>query len=181
MWMQAYFLGRETRPGRCLPCGLHADQSNAPHGPLNIEPKYVKPYVNCTPHEDRARFYGMITNIDENIGHMIQHLNTLNIAEDTIIIFMTDNGTANGVELDEKEFPKEGQGSYNSGMRGKKGSPYEGGHRVPFFLYCRGFGFYVDCADTHSRSILSHYDTPGDHAADLQDGLTALPHQTHSF
>ena len=110
--------------------------TNAPHGPLNIEPNYVAPYTDCTPHEDRARFYGMITNIDENVGKMNQHLNNIDIADETIIIFMTDNGTANGVELDQENFPMEGQGSYNCGMRGKKGSPYEGGHRVPFFLHC---------------------------------------------
>ena len=42
--------------------------TNAPHGPLNIEDSYVEPYRADTPHENRARFYGMITNIDENIG-----------------------------------------------------------------------------------------------------------------
>ena len=47
---------------------------------------------------------------------------------------MTDNGTATGVELDADQFPREGPGSYNAGMRGKKGSPYEGGHRVPFLI-----------------------------------------------
>ena len=47
---------------------------------------------------------------------------------------MTDNGTATGVELDGDQFPREGPGSFNAGMRGKKGSQYEGGHRVPFLI-----------------------------------------------
>ncbi len=119
----------------------HADEpffcyiaTNAPHGPLNIEPHYVEPYRNSTPHENRARFYGMITNIDENFGRLQMHLDKLGLTENTILIFMTDNGTAAGVDLAADGFPIEGPGSYNAGMRGTKGSPYEGGHRVPFLL-----------------------------------------------
>ena len=108
--------------------------TNAPHGPLNVEPRYVEPYRDATPHEDRARFYGMITNIDENFGRLQDTLDALGIADHTILVFMTDNGTATGVELDAEQFPCEGPGSYNAGMRGKKGSPYEGGHRVPFLI-----------------------------------------------
>jgi arylsulfatase A-like enzyme len=109
--------------------------TNAPHTPLNVEPRYVAPYRAVTPHEERARFYGMIGNIDDNVGALRARLEELGLADDTILIFMTDNGTASGVDLDAKEFPREGRGSYNAGMRGVKGSPYEGGHRVPFLLW----------------------------------------------
>ena len=108
--------------------------TNAPHGPLNVEPRQVEPYRDTTPHEERARFYGMITNIDENFGQLRTTLDELGIADNTILIFMTDNGTATGVELDADQFPREGPGSCNAGMRGKKGSQYEGGHRVPFLI-----------------------------------------------
>ena len=108
--------------------------TNAPHTPLNVEPRYVDLYRDAVPHEDRARFYGMITNIDENFGTLTRALAELGLAEDTIVVFMTDNGTAGGVELDADEHPREGPGSFNAGMRGRKGSPYEGGHRVPFLL-----------------------------------------------
>ena len=108
--------------------------TNAPHSPLNVEPRYSDMYRDCTPHEDRARFYGMITNIDENFGKLQNTLEILGIAKNTILIFMTDNGTASGIELDPDGYPLEGQGSYNAGMRGKKSSPYEGGHRVPFLI-----------------------------------------------
>ena len=107
---------------------------NAPHGPWNVEPKYHEMYREVTDNDSRSRFYGMITNIDENFGLLTNRLEELGIAEDTILVFMTDNGTAIGVDLDESQFPREGRGSYNAGMRGLKGSPYEGGHRVPFFL-----------------------------------------------
>ena len=114
--------------------------TNAPHGPLNVEPHYAAAYADSTPHEDRARFYGMITNIDENFGLLLRRLDELGLADDTIVVFMTDNGTATGVELDADGFPQEGPGSFNAGMRGKKGSPYEGGHRVPFLLRYPGAG-----------------------------------------
>ena len=108
--------------------------TNAPHGPLNVEQRYIDMYADSTPHEVRARFYGMISNIDENFGKLQSTLVNLGIQENTILIFMTDNGTASGAELDEQEFPIEGNGSFNAGMRGQKGSPYEGGHRVPFLI-----------------------------------------------
>ena len=47
--------------------------TNAPHTPLNVEPRHVEPYRGTTPHEDRARFYGMIANIDENFGRLQDH------------------------------------------------------------------------------------------------------------
>ncbi len=121
--------------------------TNAPHGPLNIEDRYVEPYRSSTPHEDRARFYGMIENIDENFGVLEARLENLGIAHDTILIFMTDNGTATGVDLDGEGFPLEGSGSFNAGMRGKKGHPYEGGHRVPFLIRypAGGIGGGKDC------------------------------------
>ena len=114
--------------------------TNAPHSPLNVEPRYVEMYREAVPHEDRARFYGMITNIDENFGALTRALEELGLADDTIVVFMTDNGTAAGVELDAREHPREGPGSFNAGMRGRKGSPYEGGHRVPFLLRYPGGG-----------------------------------------
>ena len=114
--------------------------TNAPHGPLNVEPHYAAAYADATPHEDRARFYGMITNIDDNFGLLMSRLDELGLADNTIVVFMTDNGTATGVELDAQGFPQEGPGSFNAGMRGKKGSPYDGGHRVPFLLRYPGAG-----------------------------------------
>ncbi len=107
---------------------------NAPHGPWNVEPEYRDMYREVTDNDSRSRFYGMITNIDENFGRLRSTIENLGLEDDTILVFMTDNGTAMGVDLDESQFPLEGPGSYNAGMRGLKGSAYEGGHRVPFFL-----------------------------------------------
>ena len=70
-----------------------------------------------------ASFFGMITNIDDNIGKTRKLLKDLGVHDNTIFIFTTDNGTASGRQI------------FNAGMRGQKGSEYDGGHRVPFFLH----------------------------------------------
>ncbi len=97
--------------------------TNAAHGPYNVADKYSKPYREKGVPSGRANFYGMITNIDENMGRLMAFLKEHRLAENTIVIFMTDNGTSAGP---------------NGDMRGKKGSEYEGGHRVPFFIYWPG-------------------------------------------
>jgi len=107
---------------------------NAPHSPYNVEPRYSEPYRNQLP-EDRANFYGMISNIDENFGTLRKKLKALNLEENTILIFMTDNGTSEGVIVDENHFVTDG---YNAGLRGMKNSQYDGGHRVPFFISWKG-------------------------------------------
>ena len=103
---------------------------NAPHSPWNVETKYSDPYRGQVP-EARARFYGMIANIDENFGRLRARLAELGLEDDTILIFATDNGSAGGVSVDEDGHVVDG---YNAGMRGMKVWQYEGGHRVPLFL-----------------------------------------------
>jgi arylsulfatase A-like enzyme len=100
--------------------------TNAPHAPYNVAEKYSKPYRDQNVPEQRARFYGMIANIDENVGRLLARLRDLGLEENTLVIFMTDNGTSAGVDA-------KGNG-FNAGMRGFKGSEYEGGHRVPCFF-----------------------------------------------
>lgn len=105
---------------------------NAPHGPYNLPEEYYNLYKDENRiDETQKRFYGMITNIDDNFSRLLQQLETIGIAENTIVIFTTDNGTARGYSLDEKTGKATG---YNAGMRGKKGSKYDGGHRVPLMI-----------------------------------------------
>jgi len=111
--------------------------TNAPHGPYNVADKYADLYRGDVP-EGRARFYGMITNIDENMGRLREKLEALGIEVNTILIFMTDNGSSGGCSLDNNGFVT---GGYNAGMRGMKGSEYDGGHRTPLFLRWPAAGF----------------------------------------
>ena len=112
---------------------------NAPHSPFNVPVEYYNLYKNQKNLlESQKRFYGMITNIDDNFGKLIQKLKKLNIYDNTIIIFTTDNGTSNGYKYDKKE--KKWYG-YNSGMRGTKTSEYDGGHRVPLIMRWKNSGY----------------------------------------
>ncbi|TWT76308.1 Arylsulfatase precursor [Planctomycetes bacterium CA13] len=98
--------------------------TNAPHGPLYCPTKYTDLYEGDE-NVPSKEFYGMITNIDDNMAKLIEFLHHEGLEENTILVFTTDNGTASGV----------GRGrGYDGGMRGKKGSQYDGGHRVPFMM-----------------------------------------------
>jgi arylsulfatase A-like enzyme len=110
--------------------------TNAPHEPLNIHPPYATMYSGQV-EEHRGRFYGMISNIDDNFGQLRSKLQELGLEDNTILIFMTDNGTAGGAKTDSMGFVTEG---YNAGLRGLKSFQYDGGHRVPFFIRWPGGG-----------------------------------------
>lgn len=112
--------------------------TNAPHKPLHCPPKYMKMYEGQS--DNIAAFFGMITNIDDNVGKTRRLIEELGVKDDTIFIFTTDNGTASGAKV------------YNAGMRAGKGSPYEGGHRVPFFVHWPGGGL----TKQHDVNELTH-------------------------
>ena len=76
----------------------------------------------------------MITNIDENFGRLQAALDESGIAGKHHPRLHDRQRHRQRVDLDADQFPLEGPGSCNAGMRGRKGSPYEGGHRVPFFI-----------------------------------------------
>jgi hypothetical protein len=76
-------------------------------------------------------FYGMIENLDENVGHLLARLQELGLTENTLVIWTTDNGTPSGIGAAAK--PGQWNG-FNAGMRGAKSSEYDGGHRVPLFM-----------------------------------------------
>ena len=98
---------------------------NAPHGPMWAPDSYAAAYAGVKGLPEPG-FYGMITNIDDNVGRLVKFLRDRQLEKDTLFIFMTDNGTASGAQV------------FNAGMRESKGSPYEGGHRVPFFVHWPG-------------------------------------------
>jgi len=116
--------------------------TNAPHGPTICPPAYSEPYERGKT-KAVAQFYGMIANIDENVGRLREHLREKGLEQNTIFIFTTDNGTARGARV------------FNAGMRGNKGSPYDGGHRVPFFLHWPAGGY---TKERRIRTLTAHID-----------------------
>jgi len=107
--------------------------TNAPHSPYNVEPRYQALYADRTQTENYARFLGMISNIDENFGRLRARLAELGLEDDTILMFASDNGQCGMAAGPERD-------AFNAGMRGFKGSVYEGGHRIPWFLRWPGGG-----------------------------------------
>ena len=107
--------------------------TNTPHGPYFVSDKYTEPYKNI-PEIPNPEFFGMIANFDENLARLTHTLEDLEIEENTILIFMTDNGSSSGLEMELENLDGFISQGFNAGMRGKKGSMYEGGHRVPCFI-----------------------------------------------
>ncbi|UCH34404.1 MAG: sulfatase-like hydrolase/transferase, partial [Armatimonadota bacterium] len=98
--------------------------TNAPHSPLEVSEEYSAPYVALGLDEKTARVYGMITNIDENVGRVLELLRELDLDDNTIVIFLTDNGPC----------ASQGPERFNAGLRDRKGTVYDGGIRVPCFV-----------------------------------------------
>jgi arylsulfatase A-like enzyme len=104
--------------------------TNSPHSPHLVPDSYAAPYRTMGMPAEMANFYGMITNIDENLGKFRTKLAELGLAENTLLVFMTDNGTTAGWIDQNAKYPY-----FNAGMRGWKGSAWDGGHRVPCFWH----------------------------------------------
>lgn len=115
--------------------------TNAPHSPYDVDAKYSDLFQGqCKSPADK--FLGMIVNIDENMGRLLEKLDQWNLSDNTVVVFLTDNGSAAGA------------GVYNAGMKGAKGTVDEGGTRVPLFVrWPKRFSANVDI-DHLSR----HYD-----------------------
>ncbi len=111
---------------------------NAPHNPLQVPDEYYQIYKNIDPtegidpnlipnekineqtKENTRKVYAMVTNIDDNLKKLFSKVEELGIKENTIVIFMTDNGPQHA--------------RYVAGMKGRKTSVYNGGIRVPFYF-----------------------------------------------
>ena len=112
--------------------------TNAPHGPFISPDENKKRFEQLGFAKNPAGFYGMIENIDFNMGRLLERLDAWQLDENTVLIFMSDNGMAGGGGGQiQKQLGKDDQRtyvSYNAGMKGLKGSADEGGVRVPFFV-----------------------------------------------
>jgi arylsulfatase A-like enzyme len=107
--------------------------TNIPHAPLIVDEKYAALYKDKVS-ERLANYYGMITNFDEDMALLIKELRDMNLEDNTILIFLSDNGPGpwfGGIIIDDDGFVKEG---FSAGMRGGKIWGYENAHRVPCYI-----------------------------------------------
>jgi arylsulfatase A len=93
---------------------------NAPHSPFQVPDKYFDKYKARDLDDKTACVYAMCENLDDNIGRILERLDHLKLSDNTIVLFLTDNGPNSS--------------RYNGDMKGRKGSTHEGGIRVPFFI-----------------------------------------------
>ncbi len=100
--------------------------TNAPHGPMIAPDHYKQRFLELGYNETLSGYFGMIENIDDNMGLLLSKLKEWELEENTLLIFMSDNGQSAGTQV------------YNAGMKGDKVSPYEGVKRVPAFYYWKG-------------------------------------------
>lgn len=94
--------------------------TNVPHTPLEIADDLVKPFLEAGLDQTTARIYAMVKNLDENFSRLLARLDELKIRDNTLVIFLTDNGAQ--------------QERFNAGLRARKSWVYEGGIRVPCFM-----------------------------------------------
>lgn len=92
--------------------------TNAPHFPFWAPEAWTEPFRDT----DNPEFFAMLKNLDDNLGRLLAFLEERELAEDTIVMFLSDNG------------PVGGKSTFNAGMTGGKATPWEGGHRVPLFI-----------------------------------------------
>ena len=105
----------------------------ATHTPIQRDHRFVQKYLDAGMDEGQARYASMVEGVDKSLGDLLDYLEQKGVAEDTIIIFMTDNGgnaenkAKGGVRF-----------MHNLPLRNGKGSVYEGGVRVPLMVKWSG-------------------------------------------
>ena len=142
--------------------------TNVPHTPWNVPKELVDPYRGKTD-VATACFFASISRMDTNLGRLQQFLRNEGLDRNTILVYLTDNGTSGGANV------------FNAGMRSTKGSVYDGGHRVPCFIHWPDGGIEagkdVDHVTAHIDLLptlieLCHLKKPRDVAL---DGTSLVP------
>ncbi len=107
--------------------------TNAPHSPYTAKPEDRARYAGKGLSEDAENFFGMIHNIDENMGQLLAKLDEWNLSKNTLVVAMNDNGSAAGAKV------------FNAGMKAAKGTPWLGGNRAFSFWRWPGTLRPADC------------------------------------
>ncbi len=140
---------------------------NAPHGPLEATDKYLSRFPNIE-NKRRRTYAAMVSAVDDGVGNLLDKLEELDLENNTLVVFLSDNGG-----------PETKNGSDNGELREGKGSVYEGGFHVPFAMQWKGVispGIYehpVSSLDIFATiTALNH--VPSDPGKPL-DGVNLIP------
>jgi arylsulfatase len=114
--------------------------TNAPHAPLQVRPEDEARYTGKVD-ANTAKYFGMVANIDDNVGKLLDRLRALGLEQNTLVVFMNDNGGTGGVR------------TFNAGMRGQKNTPWLGGTRASSFWRWPGKFAPADC-----HALAAHID-----------------------
>jgi arylsulfatase len=143
---------------------------NAPHGPMIAPDQYKKRFLDMGYDENTAGRYGMIENIDNNFGVLMDKLTEWDAWDNTLVIFMTDNGQAGkSGKLNGKNVQH-----YTAGFKTGKGSPFEGGTHVPAFWRWKGVlgeGVDINGLSAHIDFFKTFSDLAG---AKIPDGIQTI-------
>lgn len=143
---------------------------NAPHGPMIAPEKYTRRFLEAGYDAGTAGRYGMIENIDDNFGLLMSKLDAWKAWDNTLVIFMTDNGQAgrsgkrNGKKV----------AMYTAGFKTGKGSAYEGGSHVPAFWCWKGVlgeGADIPALTAHIDLYQTFCELAG---VDIPEGIQAI-------
>ncbi len=150
---------------------------NAPHAPLVAPEKYTRRFRELGYDKGTAGRYGMIENIDDNFGRMLATLEQWKALDNTLVIFMTDNGATHlKGSLNGKKVTH-----FNAGLKGGKNSPHEGGTHVPAFWRWKGVvdgGADVDALTAHIDVYRTFVELAGAELPDKMqeiDGRSLVP------
>ncbi|MCP4454993.1 MAG: sulfatase-like hydrolase/transferase [Planctomycetes bacterium] len=149
---------------------------NAPHAPVNAGPDYLKMYEG---HGEAAHYYGCITELDEQVGRIRKNLKDWGVADNTLLLFCSDNGP-------EGKEPKGKRAGVTAGLRGRKRSLYDGGVRVPALAEWPGRIKAASVIHTPCSTLdylptvakLTHYQMPDNRPIDGLDMMPILTRRT---
>ncbi len=111
--------------------------TNAPHSPLIVADEWADTYRKMGINDTHSRLYGMVENIDWNMGRLFAKLEELKLSDNTIVVYTSDHGPCPSAR--DLTAPPGKQDRFNAGLRGIKGTMYNGGIQVPCFWKFPGF------------------------------------------
>lgn len=158
----------------------------AVHGPHQAKPELKNKFA-AKPGSDghkNSTYAAMIASLDESVGTILQTLENLNLADETVVIFSSDNGGVGGYARE--GIRGEREVTDNAPLRSGKGSLYEGGTRVPLIMRWPGVtdaGTISEISTIHVDlfpTLLEIADAPAPDAPMDGESLVSLLHNSNS-